>query len=175
MHMDVESIDYRFGLLWTGRRDNLAFKFGYFHLSSHVGDEYMIANPTFERINFVRESLILGSALHMTPDVRVYGEVGWAMAFSGGAQPWQFQLGAEYSPTDECPERGAPFSAINVQLREEVSYAAGVTAMSGWQWTGPESGRSIRMGMQYFNGPTNQYEFLRRYDNQLGAGFWFDY
>ena len=47
--MDVESADFRFGMLWTGKKDNLAFKFGYFHVSSHVGDEYLIKNPTYER------------------------------------------------------------------------------------------------------------------------------
>lgn len=59
--MDLESSDYRFGLQWTGKRDNLALKFGYFHVSSHVGDEYIVRFPTFRRINYVRESLVLGS------------------------------------------------------------------------------------------------------------------
>lgn len=173
--MDVESVDYRFGLLWTGKRDNIAVKFGYFHVSSHVGDEYLIRNPTFQRMNFVRESLVLGTSVQATSDLRYYGEVAWAMATNGGAKPWQFQFGSEYAEQSERPGRPAPFSAINIQLREEVGFAAGVTVMSGWQWTGPESGRTMRIGLQYFNGPSNQYQFLRRYDNQFGLGTWFDY
>ena len=47
--------------------------------------------------------------------------------------------------------------------------------MTGWQWTGPESGRTMRVGLQYYNGPSTQYEFFRRYDNQLGFGIWYDY
>lgn len=175
LHMDVESVDYRFGLLWTGKKGNVAFKFGYFHMSSHVGDEYLLKNPTFQRINFVRESLVLGSSVQATPEFRYYGEVAWANSVKGGAKPWQFQLGAEYSAIAERPTRGAPFSAVNVHLREEVDFAAGVTAMTGWQWKGPESGRTMRVGLQYYNGPSNQYEFFRRYDNQLGMGVWFDY
>ncbi len=175
LQMDVESIDYRFGLLWTARHENWAFKFGYFHISSHVGDEFLIKNPDFQRINFVRENLILGTSLYPTPQTRLYGEFGWAFEYSGGARPLQFQFGAEHSSVPETPERGAPFSALNVQLRQEVGYAAGVTAMSGWQWTGPDSGRTMRIGFQYFNGPTNQFEFFQRYDNQFGTGVWFDY
>lgn len=175
LQMDVESVDYRFGLLWTGKRDNVAFKFGYFHTSSHVGDEYLLENPTFERINFVRESLVLGSSVQATPEFRYYGEAAYAVSVSGGARPWQFQFGGEYAAIAERPTRGAPFSAINVQLREEVDYAAGITLMTGWQWKGPESGRTMRVGLQYYNGPPTQYEFFRRYDNQLGAGIWFDY
>ncbi len=175
LQMDVESIDYRFGLLWTARQDNVAFKFGYFHISSHVGDEFLSKNPDFQRDNFVRESLIVGSTLNPTPNVRLYGEFAWAFAYSGGARPLQFQLGAEHTSLPDSPGHGAPFSAVNLQLRQEVNYAAGVTAMSGWQWTGPDSGRTMRVGLHYYNGPTNQFEFFRRYDNQIGTGVWFDY
>ena len=175
LHMDVESVDYRFGLLWTGKQDQLAYKFGYFHLSSHVGDEYLLKNPTFERINFVRESVIFGTSFQATPERRYYGELAWATSVKGGAKPWQFQLGAEHSETAKIPTRGAPFSAVNLQFRQETNFASGVTVMTGWQWKGPESGCSFRVGLQYYNGPSNQYEFFRRYDNQFGAGMWFDY
>ncbi len=173
--MDVESVNYRFGLLWTAKRDNVAYKFGYFHTSSHVGDEFLLKNPAFTRVNFVRESLVLGTSVQASPALRYYGEVGWAIAATGGAKPWQFQFGAEYSPLAPVQTQGAPFSAVNIQLREEVNYAAGVTLMTGWQWKDREFGRTFRVGWQYFNGPTNQFEFLRRYDNQLGMGIWFDY
>ncbi len=173
--MDLESADYRFGLLWTGRRDRIAYKAGYFHVSSHVGDEYLIKNPGFQRVNYVRENLIVGTSYDVTPEWRAYGEVAWAVSVSGGAEPWQLQFGTEYARTALRPENGAPFAALNFQMRQETDFAAGVTAMAGWQWTGTESGHTIRTGVQYFNGPTNQYEFFQRFDNQLGLGIWFDF
>ena len=173
--MDLESSDYRFGLQWTGKRGDLAFKFGYFHVSSHVGDEYLVRNPGFNRINYVRESLILGIAQQVSPEWRIYGETAWGMIATGGAEPWQIQYGAEYARIADNPMRGAPFSAINLQHRQETDFAAGVTIMAGWQWRGPESGRSFRVGVQYFNGPSNQYQFYTRFDNQIGLGVWFDY
>jgi len=173
--MDVEAVDYRFGLQWTGKRDNLAFKFGYFHISSHVGDEFLIKNPAFQRINYVRESLIFGTSLQATPECRVYGEIGWAMFTSGGAEPWQFQTGAEYSRLATRPTRGAPFTALNLQMRQEVDFAPGVSILAGWQWKGPETGRTMRIGLQFFNGPSNQYSFYEEYDQQLGLGVWYDF
>ncbi|MEZ6061589.1 MAG: DUF1207 domain-containing protein [Planctomycetaceae bacterium] len=119
--MDVESIDYRFGLLWTGKQDNLAFKFGYFHVSSHVGDEYQLKNPTFERINYVRESLILGTSYYPTADWRLYGEAAFAVEYGGGAKPWQFQGGAEYTPQASDPKAGAPFIAVNAHSLESTT------------------------------------------------------
>ena len=53
--MDVESVDYRFGLLSTQSDGPTALKFGYYHISSHAGDEYLIRNPGIDRINYVRE------------------------------------------------------------------------------------------------------------------------
>lgn len=175
LDMDVESYDVRFGVLWTGRRDRLAWKFGYFHLSSHLGDELLFYDPTVPRIHFVRESLVLGTSLQATPKWRLYGEVAWAFAVRGQAKPMHFQLGSEYVAIPFAPRYGAPFTALNLQLRQESNYAAGVTVLSGWQWKGEKSGRTLRLGMHYFNGPSNQYAFFDRFDNQVGAGVWLDF
>lgn len=173
--MDLESADYRFGLLWTGKRDNLAVKFGYFHVSSHIGDEFLIKNPTFQRINYVKESLIMGASLQASPEWRIYGELAWAVIATGGAEPWQLQTGAEYARLASCPTRGAPFTAINVQMRQEVDFAPGISILSGWQWKSPETAKTFRLGLQFFNGPSNQYEFYQQNDSQLGFGAWYDF
>jgi len=114
-------------------------------------------------------------ALQATPETRHYVEVAWANSTAGGAKPLQFQLGTEYAAIASRPTRGAPFAAVNVHLREEVDFAAGVNVLTGWQWKSPESQRAIRVGLQYYNGPSHQFEFFRRYDNQLGFGIWYDY
>jgi hypothetical protein len=69
---DIVSADFRFGVPWTTRRGRWEYKFGYYHLSSHLGDEYMVRNNTFGRINYVRDSLVLGVATRPHPDFRVY-------------------------------------------------------------------------------------------------------
>ena len=51
----LESSDYRAGLLGTWRFGNAAYKAGYYHISSHTGDEFLQANPGFNRINYVRD------------------------------------------------------------------------------------------------------------------------
>jgi len=173
--LDVESADYRFGLQWTASKENLSIKFGYFHISSHVGDEYLLKNPTFDRINYARESLVFGTSLQATAELRYYGEVAWANSVSGGAKPLQFQLGTEYAGIADNQMHGAPFAAVNLHLREETDFAAGLNLMTGWQWTGPNSGRTMRVGLRYYNGPSTQHEFFHRYDNQLGMGIWYDY
>ncbi len=42
---DLEAADFRAGFLSTWRYGGNAWKAGYYHLSSHVGDEFLIKNP----------------------------------------------------------------------------------------------------------------------------------
>ncbi|HEY2827812.1 MAG TPA: DUF1207 domain-containing protein, partial [Pirellulales bacterium] len=69
--------DYRFGIPLTYGGDRWEFKMGYYHISAHLGDEYVLfINPAANRINYVRDSAILGAGYFYTPAVRMYGEVG---------------------------------------------------------------------------------------------------
>ncbi len=172
---DVESMDYRFGTEFTAAEGPWAMKFGYFHISSHVGDEYMIRNPTFKRVNYVTESWIVGASYQANDALRLYGEMANAFRASGGAKRYQFQTGIEYTPIAKVSARGAPFAAINWNFREAVDYDVSTTAQLGWLFRGPDSDHTIRFGLQYGTGPTSQYSFFTRREEYLGVGVWFDY
>lgn len=171
----LEATDYRIGIQWTRRTGPVAYKAGYYHISSHVGDEYLILNPGFVRINYVRDSLVFGVTRDVTPDAQVYGEIGYALGADGGAEPLEFQFGAQYNPLDDTGLRGAPFAAVNVHLRQEVDFGGGINVMAGWRWRGAESGRLLRIGLQYYNGKSIQYSFLHEDQQLFGYGVWMDY
>ena len=161
---DLVDCDYRGGLLSTTRQGPIETKFGYYHLSSHIGDEFLLENLTFPRINYVRDSLIAGAAVYLNPSLRLYGEVGWAFREDGGARPWEFQFGADFSSPEPTGIAGAPFFAINAHLRQENNFSGNLSVQTGWQWRGRD-GHLIRTGMQYFNGMSDHYQFynnLRR-------------
>ncbi len=172
---DVESLDYRFGTEITAAEGPWAMKLGYFHISSHVGDEYMVRNPTFERINYVTESWLIGISYAPNDAVRLYGEFVNSFHAAGGAKRYQFQTGAEYTPVAKSPRIGAPFAAVNLNFREAVDYDVSTTIQVGWGFQGPVSGRRLRFGAQYADGPTSQYSFFQRRESYLGFGAWFDY
>ena len=112
-----------FALPLTARRGRAAVKLGYHHLSSHAGDEFLERNPRFVRVNYVRDELLAGVTYQPTPDWVTYTEVGYAFYVSGGAEPWEVQLGTEYSPASAgCPACGRPFLAVHGHLREEVDF-----------------------------------------------------
>lgn len=172
---DVESADYRFGTEITYAEGPWAMKFGYFHISSHVGDEYLIRNPGFERINYVTESWIIGVSYRPIDAVRLYGEFANAFRASGGARRYQFQTGVEYAPAPKAAKRLAPFAAVNLNLRQAVDYDPSTTAQLGWSYVGRESNRRLRFGLQVGDGPTSQFSFFRRRETYAGLGVWFDY
>ncbi len=171
---DLISVDFRFGFPLTFRRGPWEWKFGYYHLCSHMGDEYLERFPDADRLNFVRDALVLGLALRPNPDWRLYVEAGYAPWVDGGSEPWEFQFGVDFSPMEPTGFRGAPFLAVNGRLREEVDFGGNFTAQAGWQWRG-ETGNLFRFGAHYFNGMSDQYQFFRSFEEHIGLGLWYDF
>ena len=165
------SSDFRFGIPLTYGYGRWRAKVGYYHVSSHLGDEFMQLNPSFVRINYTRDSFIAGLAYFLTDNVRLYGEVGVA-AVDGGAKPVEFQFGAEYSPAHPG---GAPFAAVNGYLREDVDFGGNFVAQCGWQWRGGGPGHLFRVGFEFYNGKSDQFEFFNQYESRVGAGLWYDF
>ncbi len=173
---DMESTDFRAGLPLTFGHGNWQAKFAYYHLSSHLGDEFAIRNPgaLASRINYSRDALVLGISYYATPAARFYAESGWAFYMDGGSEPWEFQVGVDWSapgPTGTC---GTPFLAINGHLREELNFGGNLVVQTGWLWRG-HSGHTLRTGLHYYNGKSSQFQFFNQFEQQLGLGAWYDY
>ncbi len=172
---DVVSMDYRFGTEMTRSEGPWAMKFGYFHISSHVGDEFLERNPGFARVNYVTESMVFGLSRNMSEAIRLYGETAYAFHIAGGADRFQFQMGAEYSPMATYSKRGAPFAAINMDIRQAVDFDPAINFQTGWQWKGGLSGRSLRLGLELYDGHSTQFQFFDQTQQHIGFGAWFDY
>ncbi len=172
---DLDAADFRVGFPLTFREGPWSAKVGYYHISSHVGDEFLKKNPTFKRINYVRDAAIVGLSYDTTEDTRVYGELAYAPAATGGAEPLEMQVGAEYSESTPVWWHGAPYAAVNLHYREEFQAQASVNVVAGWQFRGPKSGRSFRIGVQHYNGKSMQYSFFDKNEQLTGAGLWMDY
>ena len=172
---DVVATDYRFGIPLTFGNARHQCKLAYYHLSSHLGDEYMIRNPGARRINYVRDAMVLGYSLYFFENhLRLYSEAAYAFHTDGGAKPWEFQFGFEYTAPEPTGWRPTPFVAVGGHIREENDYCGNVVIQSGWLWRG-DCGQTFRMGMQYYSGMSDQYEFFDQYENKIGFGLWYDY
>ncbi|MGC3968640.1 MAG: DUF1207 domain-containing protein [Pirellulales bacterium] len=67
---DLVAADFRAGIPITYGIGKWQSKFAFYHLSSHVGDEYLVRNPGFIRRNYSRDVLVLGQSYYLSADVR---------------------------------------------------------------------------------------------------------
>ncbi len=173
-NVDLTAIDLRGGISTSYSRGNHVTKLAYYHMSAHVGDEFLLKNPTFPRLNWARDTFVLGHSIYVTRDVRVYGEVGWAF-YTDVSKEWEFQFGAEYAPVYPTTIHGAPFAAVNVHLREEVNFGGNFTAQAGWAWRSAATAGLLRVGLQYYNGESSQFSFYDNFEQQVTFGIWYDH
>jgi len=145
--------DYNVGVPIVYAYGPWQFKTGYHHVSSHLGDEFMQLNPTWPRINYMRDELMFAVGYYWNPNLRLFAEADYAFEYDGGAQPWQFQFGADYSP---AVRGGAPFAAFYGNLRQELDYGGFFVVQAGWQVRGGPSMHTFRVGLEYVNGACTQ-------------------
>ena len=171
---DVTATDYRFGVPLSYGTQTYQVKFAYYHLSSHLGDEFLLDNPGFPRLNYVRDVLVTG--LSWTPDSywRYYAEAGYGVHVDV-ADPWEFQFGIDYSPPGNTSCKGAPFFAVNGYLREEVDFGGNFVAQAGWAWRRSPTSGMFRAGVEYYNGKDDQFSFFNDSVQKVGFGLWYDY
>jgi hypothetical protein len=173
-NVDVRAADYRVGFPLTWGDEFRQWKFSYYHMSSHLGDEYWEDHPEFPLYRQARDALVLGHSLYLTDSLRIYGEVGWAF-YSVASEPWEVQFGLDYAPRVATGLRGAPFFAANGYLREEFDFGGGMNLQAGWAWRSDMTAHLLRLGFQYFNGHSTQYAFLPLHETQYGFVLWYDF
>jgi hypothetical protein len=171
---DVVGNDYTFIAPLTMRQGRWEWELGYRHYCSHIADEYLLKNPGFHRINYVRDSAYTGLAFYVTADLRLYAEAGWGFSCQDGAKPWEFQFGIDFSPAAPTTVWGAPFVALNTHLTQENDFGGSFTAQAGWQWRG-QTGHLLRIGAHYVNGMSEQRQFYNQWEQQVGGGIWYDF
>ena len=194
--MDMEANDFRVGVPLSYGTKVWQVRTGYYHVSSHVGDERILrqlsdggdhyyrdkavykgnTEQADHRLNYYREAWLLSYAYRPTPNTRLYAEVDYAFMLGELTKPWHFQFGAEYSPV--YPARGGwgtPFAAANVRLMQEFNFDGNITLQTGWQWRGSRN-ELFRIGLQYFNGVSEQYSFITHpRERKIGIGVWYDF
>jgi hypothetical protein len=171
---DLTAADFRFGVPLTYGYGPHRLKFAYYHISSHAGDEFLERNPGFVRNNWVRDALALGYAFYWTDNVRLYAETSYAF-YCDISKEWDFRFGVEYAPAAPTGIRGAPFWALHGHLRGELDYGGNFVLQAGWAWRGDRTGHLLRTGLHYYNGGSSQFEFYNQFEQQVGAGLWYDF
>lgn len=171
---EVFGTDYRFAATLTGRYGHWEGKTGYYHISSHRGDELMVRQGNLDRRNYVRDCLMFAVAFRPDANWRFYFELNVAVWTDSGAEPLQVEMGFEYSPIMMPNFKGSPFAAFHCRLSEDNNFGETLSLHLGWQWKSLYQ-QTFRTGLYFMSGYSDQYQFYNVRERQVGWGAWFDF
>lgn len=169
---DLDAADYRFGFPFVYREGNLALKVHLWHLTSHLGDEY-ISREGRPRDSYHLDELALGASIDLDPHSRAYIEAGAALYHGSDTGSGRVQGGVEWTGRPfESAGRLAPFVAADLQGRRETDWTPNLT-VTGGVLLRPAEGRGSRLRgfLEYYRGADQQTQFKSEREHYWAFGF----
>jgi hypothetical protein len=153
--------DYYVGFPISYAFGNWAFRLRGYHISTHIGDEFLLNHPGFDRRNPSIEAFDFYVSYHFTRDIRLYGGVGWLACQDDSYRvgPFYCEGGVELrlfeiSYRDYCDRLyGVPFFAMDFYYQSHFKHHINATYALGYEW-GKVSGlrRRLRLFIEYHDG-----------------------
>ncbi len=175
-HRNLAGTDYRAGVPIIYGTKRWQFKTGYYHVSSHLGDNYLM-DAFRERKHYSRDAVMLGLAFKPTDDTRLYAEVDYAFHRGETTDPLELQFGVEYTPQFDPQTNNwtfRPFLASHGHLYQERDFGGYWATQTGIQWRSPTNSL-LRFGAEYFIGGDDLYQFHTTFQRKIGGGIWYDF
>ena len=172
--LHLVSSDFRYGMPLCYRQGILETKFAFYHESSHLSDIFMAQNPGSGPNWYSRYALVWGIGVRPLENLpRVRGNrlvvLRQRTDQALGVPVWR-----RLADRRRYGHLRSAFFAVNARLRQEVDYGGNLTVQGGWAWRG-RAGQLFRVGLDYFNGESDQVQFLNQFEQQIGAGVWYDF
>lgn len=162
--------DYYVGIPITYVFDNWAIRLRGYHISTHIGDEFILTHPKFHRRNPSIEAIDLSVSNQFTRDIRLYGVLGWICCQDDSFRvgPFYAEAGlelrvSELGYTDYCNRLyGEPFLAMHFRYNKVFKHHIDQTYALGWEW-GKFSGlrRKLRLFLEYHDGYCIEGQFAK--------------
>lgn len=166
--------DYYVGGLLTYAVGPWSMRLRGYHISSHIGDEFLLNHPHFHRRNASSEFVDYYISLDWTDDIRVYSGIGYTIGedeeFHTGR--WFGGLGTEVRMrclgfTNWCNQLyGEPFLAMHFRYNKDFRHHVDSTYVLGYEW-GKLCGlcRKLRLYMEYHDGYSLEGQYCKKPTN----------
>lgn len=162
--------DYYVGIPITYAIGRWSFRLRPYHISSHIGDEYLLCHPGFDRRNPSAEFLDWAISYYITDEIRLYSNLGWIIQYDNSfvAGNWYAEIGAELRILqlgffDACQHLfGHPFFGMHFHYNNHYNNHIDSTYVLGYEW-GKTSGnqRCVRAFMEYHSGYSVEGQFRK--------------
>jgi Protein of unknown function (DUF1207) len=174
---DLDNADYYVAAMAAYRTGNVSALGRLFHMSSHLGDEYLLRTKV-ERVNLSYEGVDLNLSYDLPFGFRLYG--GGRVLFDqepSDLKRFGTQGGVEFrSPQTFWGGRIRPIAAVDVQNHQENDWRADLSARAGIQFESVRVlGRNLQLLVQYFNGHSPDGQFYKEKIEYIGLGVHFNF
>lgn len=163
---DLENADYMVGLPLEYRRGPWSYRARVYHISSHLGDEFLLRHPNVQRINLsyeVFDALVSRAIGHL----RLYGGGGHMIESTPALDPWMIHYGAEYRWPNFIDHLELDLAADFKQNQDQgwitnQSYELGMSFHRGQH--------AVRVMLEYYAGLSPNGQFFTDHLHYYGLG-----
>lgn len=178
---DLINADYIVGIPVSWRHGGWSMRVRLYHQSSHVGDEFLLENPGFNRVNLSFEEVeaILsyahrwirlyvggGYLVHREPAMLDRNRVQWGLELRGPTIDSPV-LGRVLPGLQLTPVLGADFKSF-----EELQWIINGNVVGGFEWSKPGAKRRFRLLMNYYRGFYPYGQFFNEKVESVGVGLY---
>jgi hypothetical protein len=183
---DLINADYFIAASGGYRYDRFSALARVSHTSSHLGDEFVLANRV-QRVNLSYESVDaklsydigrwLGDSSEVGAPIRLYMGGGYLFDRDPSSlKPWSAQAGIEVrSPWTLWQPWIRPVAGADVQMREENGWDPDLSVRAGLQFDGVLLSRNMQILLEYFHGHSPNGQFYKQRVDYLGLGVHFHF
>lgn len=174
--LDLVNADYNVGLLMAYRSGRLSGFLRLHHQSSHLGDEFILANQRVQRINLSYEEVDMKLAYEASNWLRLYVGSGYLVHRDPSTvKPIGTQCGIELtSPVTFFGGSIIPIGYADFQSNERSQWAMAQSLMVGVRFENAQIGnRHLQLLAHYFAGPSPDGQFYTQHSQWFGVGLHF--
>ena len=151
-----------------------AFRARLYHISSHLGDEYMHHHRRTRRKNKSFEAIDLFASYQLTNGIRLYGGPGVVIHSDSQmrVKPLYLEYGMEVRAFRHNFTQlyGQPFLAMHLCNYQDTNFDFDATYALGYEWGKIQGfGRKIRLFAEYHDGFSNEGQFSDRRTSYFGV------
>ncbi len=183
---DLINADYVIGIPVSWRRGLFSTRVRLYHQSSHLGDEFLLRDPQFNRVNLSFEALEAILSLDAPG--------GWGRVYAGGSylihrEPatldrigvqWGVELRgrtvvAPILRTQMPRLRLTPVFGADFKSFEELSWMVNTNVVGGIEWSKAGADRRLRLLANYYHGFAPYGQFFALEVEWFGIGLYFSF
>lgn len=178
---DLINADYVVGIPLSWRSGGWSTRVRLYHQSSHLGDEFLLGRPGFNRVNLSFEELEAivsydnrwarlyaggGYLIHREPVSLDRNRAQWGFELRGPTRPSPI-LGKALEGLLITPVLGADFKSL-----EELKWIINTNVIGGIEWSMDGSTRRFRVLVNYYHGFNPYGQFFAQKIETVGLGLY---